>query len=106
MTRKARLTFAFACFITLDLFIAANLLAAHLQSDCGLPAVFGFAHCADDIRRVGFPLLFWEQGGFAYRSNFEPANFLFDIGLALIVSLIVGFVAARLSTQVQDGHAP
>ncbi len=106
MTRKARLTFAFACFITLDLFIAVNLLAAHLQSDCGLPALLGLSHCADDIRRAGFPLLFWEEGGFAYRSNFEPANFLFDIGLAVIVSVIVGVIAERLSSQVQESNSP
>lgn len=106
MTHKARLTFAVACFITFDLFIAANLIAAHLQSDCGLPAVLGLSHCADDIRRVGFPLIFWKEGGFVYRSNFEPANFLFDIGLAVIVSVIVGVIAQRLSSQVQESNSP
>ncbi|MGC1377238.1 MAG: hypothetical protein WA821_13495 [Anaerolineales bacterium] len=51
--------------LTLLLFLAVNLLAAHLQSDCGLPAFFNLSGCADDIRRAGFPFLFYEEGGFA-----------------------------------------
>jgi hypothetical protein len=71
-------------------FVALNLLAAHLRSDCGLPAILGLAACADDIRRAGFPFLFWEEGGFAYRSNFYLTAFLADIALALILSLLAG----------------
>jgi hypothetical protein len=49
----------------LVLFALANLPAAHLHSDCGLPALLGNSMCADDIARAGFPLIFFEEGGFA-----------------------------------------
>ncbi len=64
----------------------ANLAAAHFQSDCGLPAVFGVSGCADDIVRVGFPLLFWEKGGFDYHADFNPAALAVDVLIALGVS--------------------
>ena len=57
--------------LTLLLFLAVNLLAAHLQSDCGLPAFFNLSGCADDIRRAGFPLQFYEEGGFDGHSSFD-----------------------------------
>jgi hypothetical protein len=81
------------------LFGLLNLLAAHLRSDCGLPAVFGLSACADDIRRAGFPWLFWEEGGFAYRSNFYLTPFLADIALALIVSLLLGLGLQRWAAR-------
>ena len=81
--------------ITLLLFIGATLLAAHLQSDCGLPGVLGISGCADDIRRVGFPLLVWESGGFDYRNNFNFAALLLDIAVGLGLSALVGFIYQR-----------
>jgi len=50
------------------IFVAANLLAAHLMSDCGLPALLGFDACNDDIVRLGWPLRFYEQDGIAFQS--------------------------------------
>ena len=67
-----------------------NLAAAHFQSDCGLPAVIGISGCSDDIVRLGFPLLFWEQGGFAYRAEFNPAALAVDVLIVLGVSSVVG----------------
>lgn len=75
--------------------LALNLLAAHVRSDCGLPALLGFSACADDIRRAGFPWLFWEEGGFAYRANFYRAAFLADLSLALVISLLAGLGLQR-----------
>ncbi|MCC7361131.1 MAG: hypothetical protein IT317_16725 [Anaerolineales bacterium] len=72
-------------------FVALNLLAAHLASDCGLPGLFGLAGCADDLRRAGFPFLFLEQGGFVARNSFSPAALLADLGLALVVSAALGW---------------
>ena len=68
-------------------FVAANLIAAHLQSDCGLPGVLQLAGCADDISRVGFPWVFWETGGFAARERLDLGALGLDVGLALLVSL-------------------
>jgi hypothetical protein len=44
MTRR----FAFGFRLGLVLFLAINLMSAHLASDCGLMAVFGRDSCADE----------------------------------------------------------
>ena len=68
----------------LALFVVINLLAAHLSSDCGLPAVFGRDSCADDIARAGWPLRFYEKGGFDSRDIFN----LGKLGLDLIAGIL------------------
>ena len=87
--------------IGLLIFILANLLAAHLLSDCGLPAVLGADFCADDIARAGFPLVFFEQGGFSYRSIFNLPYLLIDLFIGLGFAVIFGFIARWLKTQNQ-----
>ena len=77
--------------IGLALFLLANLLAAHLLSDCGLPAVLGTDSCADDIARAGFPLIFFEEGGFAYHSYFNLPYFILDLFMALALAVFSGF---------------
>ncbi|MBI5966060.1 MAG: hypothetical protein HY863_21475 [Chloroflexi bacterium] len=81
--------------IGLSIFILANILAAHLLSDCGLPAVLGMGFCADDIARAGFPLIFFEEGGFAFRSIFNPPILLLDIFIGLGFAALCGFIAQR-----------
>jgi hypothetical protein len=81
--------------LTLLLFLAINLLAAHLQSDCGLPAFFNMSACADDIRRAGFPLRFYEEGGFAYRSNFDTGALTIDIVCGLGLGILGGLAVGR-----------
>jgi hypothetical protein len=87
-----------------SVFILLNIAAAHLRSDCGIRAVIGlwlpgWSFCADDIKRVGFPFLVLEQGGFAYRSSFDPQALFLDVivavGVSLAVGLICRFVFAR-----------
>jgi|CXWL01.1.fsa_nt_gi hypothetical protein len=86
-----RLIFFILGFVgTLVACALVNLAAAHFQSDCGLPAVIGISGCSDDIVRLGFPLLFWEQGGFAYRADFNVAALAMDSLIALGVSGVVG----------------
>jgi hypothetical protein len=87
--------FVIGAVAALLIFIAANVLAAHLLSDCGLRGVLGIAGCADDIRRAGFPLVFWEEGGFAYRSVFSAGALAADIAVAVVVSLAVGWAVQR-----------
>ena len=77
------------------IFSAINLVAAHLSSDCGLPAVLGRDGCADDITRAGWPLQFYEDGGFAYRHEFNAFFLLINLGLGLGVSLAAGWLWAR-----------
>ena len=63
--------FAIGFFSGLLIFLAINLTIAHLSSDCGLPAVFGRDACADDIARAGWPMLFYEEGGFDFSFIFN-----------------------------------
>jgi hypothetical protein len=78
------------------------VLVAHVNSDCGIQAVFGWAHCSDDISRAGFPLQFMEEGGLAYHSVFDPAAFLSDVGIALVASVAVAWVAQRYFRRSND----
>jgi hypothetical protein len=85
--------------IGLFLFILVNLLAAHLLSDCGLPAVLAAGFCADDIARAGFPLVFFEQGGFAYRSIFNLPYLLLDLFIGFDFATLSGFISRWLFKQ-------
>ena len=80
--------------IGLLIFLVANLIAAHLHSDCGLPALLGASACADDISRAGFPLIFLEQGGFMPRNMFNLSNLLFDIFIGIDLAFTSGFIAS------------
>ena len=90
-----RRTFLKGFLIGLSIFILLNLLAAHLFSDCGLPALFGLAACSDDISRAGFPFVFFEQGGFAYHSNFNFSVFILDIVIGIGIAVTTGFYMGR-----------
>ena len=78
--------------IGLLLFALANLVAAHLLSDCGLPAVLGVDFCADDIARAGFPLIFFEEGGFDLRSIFNLPYLLLDIFIGIDFAITSGLI--------------
>ncbi len=97
MTRN----FYFGLILTLLLFIAINLVAAHVQSDCGIRAVIGlwvpgFSNCNDDIVRIGFPFRVLEQGGFAFRSIFNLGALIADALVAVGASVVVGLIAQRV----------
>ncbi|MBI5945149.1 MAG: hypothetical protein HY864_12330 [Chloroflexi bacterium] len=83
------------------IFTLANVLAAHLLSDCGLPAILGADSCADDIARAGFPLIFFEQGGFAYRSIFNLPYLFLDSFIGLLFSALCGFFTAWRKSRNQ-----
>ncbi len=86
-------TFLNGFLIGLFIFFLANLLAAHLLSDCRLPALLGASACADDIARAGFPFIFLEQGGFVSRNIFNLSNLLFDIFISFDLAATSGLVA-------------
>jgi len=92
-------TFLTGFLIGLVIFILANVLAAHLLSDCGLPAILGTDFCADDIARAGFPLIFFEEGGFAYRHIFNLPYLLLDIFIGIGFAVICGFAARWIHNQ-------
>jgi ABC-type antimicrobial peptide transport system permease subunit len=87
--------FAIGFLLGLLIFAAVNLFAAHVSSDCGLPAVFGRDACADDIARAGWPLQFYEEGGFAYHSNFNMLSLLLDTSAGVAFSALTGWFYAR-----------
>lgn len=91
MTKRFALGFG----IGLLIFIAINLLSTHLASDCGLLAVFGRDSCADDIARAGWPLQFYEEGGFAYRHNFNLLFLLVNIAVGVAFSILPGWIYSR-----------
>jgi hypothetical protein len=88
-------TFLLVFVVAVLVFIGVNLLWAHGQSDCGLPSLFGSGGCSDDIRRAGFPVQFWEEGGLAYRRIFSLPALVGDIAVGLLVSLAAGGLAQR-----------
>jgi hypothetical protein len=77
------------------IFVLLNLIAAHLSSDCGLFAVFGLDTCADDIARAGWPLRFYESGGFAFRSNFNYLFLFINMAIGLGLALLFGWIYSR-----------
>ena len=87
--------FFIAFVIGIVFFIAINLLTAHVMSDCGLPGVVGISGCSDDIARAGFPLPFYEEGGFYYRRQFSTGPLALDIGLGLAFAAALGWWWAR-----------
>ncbi len=87
--------FAIGFTIGLILFLAVNLVSAHLSSDCGLSAVFGRDSCADDIARAGWPLGFYEEGGFAYRHIFNASALSLDLGFGLALAGALGWFFSK-----------
>ena len=73
--------------VALVAFVALNALVAHLRSDCGLPGLFKLARCYDTISRAGFPLQFYEEGGFGYHRDFDPWSLACDVVLGLTLSV-------------------
>ena len=85
-------------------FFVANLIAVHLHSDAGLLEGLGIVDRAyDDIRRVGFPFQFFEEGGIVHRRIFRPLPLLFDVVIACACSLGAGvgfsWIRGRLELQ-------
>ena len=84
--------FAIGFGVGLLIFVTINLLAAHLASDCGLLAVFGRSSCFDGIVRFGWPLIFYQDGGFAYNHLFNGLYFLVNNGVGLAFAVLFGWL--------------
>ena len=91
MTRR----FAIGFILGLLLFLAINLTSAHLSSDCGLIAVFGRDSCADNIVRAGWPLGFYEEGGFDSRFFFSTGTLGLDLVIGILFASTTGWLFAR-----------
>ena len=67
--------------------------ARHIRTPCPRHLRPGQV-CADDITRAGWPLQFYEEGGFAYRSEFSLSSLLINVGLGVGASAIAGWLYA------------
>ena len=90
-----RRTFLKGFLIGLSIFILLNILAAHLLSDCGLPALLGLSACSDDISRAGFPFMFFEQGGLVYHVSFNLPFLILDLIIGIGIALLIGIFFNR-----------
>jgi len=59
----------------------------------------------DDFEVMGFPMLFFRQGGFAGIKQFVIVALLIDLVFALLLALLAGWAAVRLS-QGTRGFPP
>ena len=78
---------------TLALFVVTNLIAVHLRSSAGLLEGLGFVnHASDDIRCIGFPFQFFEEGGEVHRRIFSSLALLLDLAIAIAAAAGVALV--------------
>jgi len=88
-------SFSIGFVIGLLLFFAINLLAAHRALDCGLATFSPSSSCADTIARLGWPLLFYESGGFIYRRSFDSLYFFIDFALGIALAFAMGWLFSQ-----------
>ena len=60
------------------LFMLVTAVSYFVRSDC-----HGIGQVQDGVKRLGFPLLFWEAGGFGYREFFSVAASIVDFALTV-----------------------
>ena len=95
--------FTFGFLVGFSLFVAANLLAVHIRSDGGLLEGLGIVdHVHDDIRRLGFPFQFFEEGGMSYRRVVSPLALAGDALLAMVCS--AGIAVAHALMRAGEYH--
>jgi hypothetical protein len=58
-------------------------------------SVFGHELFADDSARVGWPLQFYEEGGFAYRRTFNLQFLLISTAIMVAFPIIPGWIYSR-----------
>ena len=97
MTLLSRFTRGFLTGILV--LILANAAAAQLLSDCGLPALLGLLSCSDDISRAGFPFVFYEEGGFAYRHIFNSSLLTLDAILGICFAMLTGLINMKFGKK-------
>ena len=79
-------------FLNVSLGLLACFLAVNLLSYFYWSSPHG---TQDGIRAIGFPWVFWEAGGFAYRNEFHLRPFIANLITAGAFSTAGGMLAAR-----------
>jgi len=95
--------FGFGFLVGFSLFMAANLIVVHIGSDGGLLEGLGIVdHVHDDIRRIGFPFQFFEEGRMSYRRVVSPLALAGDALVAIVCS--AGIAVAHALMRARDYH--
>ena len=95
--------FMLGFIVGLGLFFVANLIAVHVNSTGGLLEGLAIVdRWSDDIRRMGFPLQFFEEGGFSYRRNVSGIALVLDIVIAVACAAVIGFAWSRWDSHSDD----
>ena len=76
---------------SLVVFPTMSAASYFLRSDA-----FGLPGGHDVIRRLGFPMVFWEQGGFAYRYSSSVVALLADVAVAIVVGFLISVSMTKL----------
>ena len=64
----------------------------------------GIARVNDGIVRVGWPILFYEKCGFAFRERFYPHALLLDLGCAVAAGVALIRWRAVIQSGTRSGH--
>lgn len=83
--------------------IVTFLIVLSVFGAINLWTVVDVPECCDQIDSVGFPLAFFESGGFAGLTNYRPMLLVTDIVIALAVSAAGAWAVLRLGGA---GNAP
>jgi len=90
MSRRIRLSAA----CSVSTFAFANAASCVCRSDG-----HGLRIVADGIRRCGFPVLFWEKGGFIAHEHFYPTHLAADLLFAVTVGVLLAATLRKLSAS-------
>lgn len=81
--------FTIISVVVFGLFIGINTVSFFVLSDG-----HGVQTVEDGFQRAGYPLLFWERGGYVYRQAFSlvafATDFLVAAGAGILVTLLYG----------------
>jgi hypothetical protein len=72
------------------IFALANGASYFVRSDG-----YGWGVVHDGIRRCGFPVLFWQQGGYIAHEYFYPAQLGVDVLFGLVVGVLLSVFLRR-----------
>lgn len=87
--------FTFGFVVGFSIFVIVNLVFVHFRSDGGLLEGLGLVdHSADDVRCIGVPFQFFEEGGYSYRRVFSPWALFLNALVAIACSTGVAILHA------------
>lgn len=86
--------FAFSLARGFAIFLLATILSYFVLSDG-----HGLRGVNDGMQRAGFPLLFWERGGFAWRHSFSLLPFAADLAIAVVTGVVISILYRTMKRE-------